>query len=151
MTRRIDYRYDESGLDNVILKYLPLCTDDDGEEVVTIPNINLLHATLTVEVASKQTGLLPKEIRLLRTEIGMTQAQVAEMVGRDSQTVGRWERGETPIDQAAEMVLRIEALKSLQADVDSMTALAKKTVPSSGDRPYLIDASDPSHYRPIAA
>jgi len=34
------------------------------------------------------------ELRRLRTEAGLTQAQVAELVGRDPNTIARWERGE---------------------------------------------------------
>lgn len=151
MTKQIDYRYDECGLDNVVLKDLPVCLDDDGDEVVTIPNVNLLHKTLVAQVAGKTTGLLPKEIRFLRTEMGVTQAQLGDMVGRDAQTVGRWERGETQIEKAHEMILRAAALEHCEMAVASMLELAQRTMPAVGDRPYLIDASDPSHYRPIAA
>jgi DNA-binding transcriptional regulator YiaG len=149
MTRLIDYRYDECGLDNVILKDLPACTDDDGDEVITIPNVNLLHKTLLVQVAGKETGLLPKEIRFLRTEMGLTQAQLGDLVGRDGQSVGRWERGEKPIEQAQEMVLRASALEYGKQEVASMMELARRSVPAAGAKPYFIDASDPAHYRPI--
>ena len=33
----IDYRYDECGLDNVILSGLTVVKDDDGDDVITIP------------------------------------------------------------------------------------------------------------------
>jgi DNA-binding transcriptional regulator YiaG len=149
MTRLIDYRYDESGLDNVVLKALPVCTDDDGDEVITIPNVNLLHTTLLVEVATKDGGLLPKEIRFLRTEMGLTQGQLGELVGRDAQSVGRWERGETPIEKAHEMIVRAAALEHTEQEVASMMELAQRTVPTAVSKPYLIDASDPNHYRPM--
>lgn len=119
MMRIIDYRYDECGLDNVILKDFPIVVDDAGEEVVMIANVGLLHRVLTCAVASKESGLKPKEIRFLRTEMGMTQAKLAAIVGRDTQTIGRWERGETPLDQTAEMVIRKHALE--HADGDSLT------------------------------
>lgn len=151
MTRRIDYRYDECGLDNVVLQNLPLCLDDDGEEVISIPNVNLLHSMLFVQVAGKDTGLAPKEIRFLRSEMGLTQAQLADMVGRDAQTIGRWERGETPIEKAHEMVLRKAALEHAHQEVQTMTELARKSVPSADGKPYLIDATDPEHYRLVAA
>jgi DNA-binding transcriptional regulator YiaG len=151
MTGRGDYRYDECGLDNVILKDFALCADDQGEETVTIPNVNLLHKILVAQVAAKETGLLPKEIRFLRTEMELTQAQLAQLVGRDAQTVGRWERGETPIEQAHEMILRTLAMEHTKVEVATMAEMAKRTVQAAGSQPYLIDASDPSDYRPIAA
>ncbi len=75
MTRLIDHRYDECGLDNVILKGLPVVVDDDGEEVITIPNVNMLHRVLAATVASKETGLQPKELRFLRTELGLNSSR----------------------------------------------------------------------------
>jgi DNA-binding transcriptional regulator YiaG len=151
MTKMIDYRYDECGLDNVVLKGLPVCTDDDGEEVITIPNVGILHQILVAQVASKDGGLVPKEIRFLRTEMGLTQAQLADVVGRDAQTIGRWERGETAIEKAHELVLRRLAIENSQREVATMKELADRTLLAAGDRPYLIDARDPSDYQPIAA
>lgn len=149
MTRLPDYRYDECGLDNVILKDLPVCMADDGEETVTIRNVNLLHKTLAAAVAAKPTGLVGKEIKFLRTEMEMTQAELGSMVGRDAQTVGRWERGETAIEQAHEMILRAAALEHTKHECATMMELAQKSVASSGEYPYVIDASDPNNYRPV--
>jgi DNA-binding transcriptional regulator YiaG len=152
MTRIIDYRYDECGLDNVILKNLRVVTDHAGEDAVTIPNVSTLHRVLTATVASKETGLQPKEIRFLRTELGLTQAQLAELVGKDSQTVGRWERGETPIEQSAEMVVRLHALQLTGGDeLPSMQDMARWTIKSASNPPFVINAEDPDHYRAIAA
>jgi len=151
MNRVVDYRYDECGLDNVILHDFTVCTDDAGEETVMIPHINELHRLLTQIVATKDSGLLPKEIRFLRTEMGLTQAQLATVVGKDAQTVGRWERGETAPEQSAEMVIRILALEHAGATVPPMDELARSTVMSSVEQPFRIDASNPEHYRPLAA
>ena len=148
--KTVDYRYEESGLDNVILKGLRAQTDDAGETVVNIPRINLLHKVLTHLVASKPSGLLPKEIRFLRTEMGLTQAELAERVGKDAQTIGRWERGETSPDQAAEMVIRARALEEAGGgNALTIDALAKMTVKSGAAPPFLIDARDPKRYRPM--
>jgi len=152
MTRSIDYRYDACGIDNVVLKGLPLVTDDEGEEVITIPNINLLHRVLTAQVASKETGLQPKELRFLRTQMELTQAQLAELVGRDVQTIGRWERGEHPIDKSAEIVIRAHALECARTGNPlRVDELARRTMSVAGQPPFMIDASDPDNYRPLAA
>ncbi|MGI8839696.1 MAG: helix-turn-helix domain-containing protein [Caulobacteraceae bacterium] len=148
--KTVDYRYDESGLDNVILKGLRAQTDDAGETVINIPRINLLHKVLTHAVASKSAGLLPKEIRFLRTELGHTQAELARLVGKDAQTVGRWERGETTPDQAAEMVIRARAIEHAGVKAaPAMEALAQMTVKSGASGPFLIDARNPKRYRPM--
>ncbi len=150
MNKLVEYRYDECGLDNVILRGLPVVTDDAGEEVVTIPNVNLLHRVLMAAVASKATGLQPKELRFLRTELGLTQAELAALVGKDTQTIGRWERGETSMEKSAEMVIRARALETARVDEFlSMDELARRSVQSAIQAPFLIDASDPNDYRSL--
>lgn len=148
MTRTIDYRYDECGLDNVILKGLSVVTDDEGEDIITIPNVALLHHVLMMEIASKDSGLQPKELRFLRTEFGMTQSQLAAMVGLDVQSIGRWERGENPIDKAAEIVIRAKALE-LTEGILQVEEIARRTLASASQRPFLIDASNPEEYKPM--
>lgn len=148
----IDHRYDACGLDNVILKGLRVFEADDGERVVRVPNIGLLHRVLTVAVASKESGLQAKELRFLRTEMGLTQAELAALVGREVQAIGRWERGENPIDRAAEIVVRTRALQHAEeASLPPIERVATWTIKTASEPPFLIDASDPDQYRPIAA
>lgn len=145
---RIDYRYDECGLDNVILKNLKVLTDDDGEDVITIPNVGLLHHVLMMEIASKESGMQPNELRFVRTEFGLTQAELAALVGRDVQTIGRWERGEHPMDKAAEIVIRAKVLETMESTL-KMEDLARRTLASASQPPFLIDACNPAEYKPI--
>ena len=119
-----------------------------------IPHVNKLHKLLTQAVASKATGLQPMEIRFLRTELGLTQAELARVVGKDAQTIGRWERGETAPHQSEEMVIRALALQTTSGTtaVPAMGELAGWTTRSADEPPFLVDASDPNNYRlPLAA
>lgn len=148
----IDYRYDECGLDNVVLKDLPVLLDDEGKAIVTIPHVNALHRVLTAMVATKTSGLQPKEIRFVRTEMELTQAQLAALVGKDVQTIGRWERGETPIERSAEIVIRARVLQTTgDKAIPSMEILSGWTLSSPSMPPFVIDASNPGAYQPIAA
>ena len=65
-------------------------------------NVVGLHKAIAAGIIKHASSISPKELRFLRTEIGMTQAELAMIVKKDHQTVGRWERGETIIDQNAE-------------------------------------------------
>lgn len=150
-TRLVDYHYDECGLENVVLKDFPVIVDDAGEEVISIPNVNRLHQVLVRAVASKSVGLQPSEIRFLRTEMGMSQAELAKIVGKDTQTIGRWERGETEIDKPAEIVIRLRAFEFIGGADFGIEEIAQRTVNSAVHPPILIDAHDPNDYRPIAA
>lgn len=148
----IDYRYDECGLDNVILKGLRVMKADDGEEVITIPNIGQLHRVLTLAVACKEGGLEPKELRFLRTEMGLTQAQLAALVGKEVQAIARWEKGANPTDKSAEIVIRARAMQqAAESALPPMEQLAEWTMSTAEERPFLIDARNPDQYERIAA
>jgi transcriptional regulator with XRE-family HTH domain len=148
----IDYRYDECGLENVIIRGMEVRTDDSGEEVYSIPNIVGLHKVIAHCVITRAHGILPDELRFLRTEMGLTQAELAQIVKKDQQTIGRWERGEKPVDPNAEMVIRIIAAEKLGINPEMpMEAIAASCIPSAKFKAIEIDGSDPDQYRPIAA
>lgn len=150
--KMIDYRYDECGLDNVVIHNMRVIVDDAGEETYCIPNITSLHKVIAAALINRRHGLLPKELRFLRTELGMTQAELGQLVKKDHQTIGRWERGETAIDENAEMVIRMRAAEVLEIPRDvGIDELARRCVPSATIEPIEIDASDPAHYRRLAA
>ncbi len=150
--RHITYRYTECGLDNVTIHGMPICTDDVGEEVYCIQNIVGLHKVIAYCIITGVHGLRPEELRFLRTEMGLTQAELAEIVKKDHQTIGRWERGEKPIDQNAEYVIRTIAAERLEIDPKlSFQELARRCVPSAEAKTIEIDGSNPDEYRLLAA
>jgi len=149
---RLDYRYDECGLDNVILVGLEVCQDDEGEDVITIRNINALHRAIADGIARKTSGINGRELRFLRTELGLTQAELASAISKDVQTVGRWERGEYPMDPTADTVIRMLVFQHIAGaeQVPAVEQMAKWAVASSGEPPFRIDATDPENWRPLA-
>ena len=155
-SREESFHYSACGLDNVYLVNLPKDIDRAGHQTITIPNVNDLHQLLQFEVATKEGTLNQKEVRFLRVELGLTQAQLARLVHKDGQTVGRWERGETQIDGTSETLFRAFALEQLFAggeagltrpSIQDLTELVNHEL--SGD-PYRIEASDPDAYRRAA-
>lgn len=144
------FRYTLCGLDNVLLVGLTLKTDHADQDIINIPNVRKLHKLITQLLAEKPTGLAPNELRFLRTELGLTQAQLAKVVHKDHQTVGRWERGETPLDPAAETIIRMLVLETAEAR-PSVEEISKRAVPGADAWQIAIDASDPTSYRKIAA
>lgn len=146
----MDYQYTESGLDNVIIRGMPAIVDDAGEEVYSFRNVVGLHKAIAACIIKHASGISPKELRFLRTEISMTQAELAMIVKKDHQTVGRWERGDTIIDQNAEALIRLLAAEKLEIDDDESVAdVARRCVPSAEVQVILIDGSDPENYRPV--
>lgn len=100
------YQYVESGLNNVFISGINPMIDDEGDEVVTIHAINVLHAEIARGIIESDGGINGAELRFLRTEMGLTQSGLGTLLSVDGQTVGRYERGDTPIDPTAETLLR---------------------------------------------
>ena len=147
-----EYRYTECGLENVIIKDASFLKDDRGEEVVCIPNINGLHMAITRSILLRQSGMTGAELRFIRTEMGLTQAELADLVHREPLAISRWERGERPIDSNAEALMRLLAMEKLELkDGMSVQDLSKWCIPSADQKPIAIDGSDPDNYQPIAA
>ena len=146
------YHYTECGLDNVLIEGIRISTDDADDEVLTIPNVRGLHRLLARMVLRHPHGILPKELRFLRTEMGMTQAELAALVKKDHQTVGRWERGETPIEPNAEFVVRMIARERLSIGDDvGAEQMAGWCVPTAPAVTIEIDGRDPDNYKPLLA
>lgn len=144
------YRYTESGLDNVEILNMPVVSDDAGGKVYEVPNVNGLHKLIAHCIVTSKGSMSGKELRFIRTEMGLTQAELAELVKKDHQTVGRWERGDTSVDQNAEFLIRMLAADKLGLDLKmSVEDVARRCVPSAKFRIIAIDGSDPTNYRPM--
>jgi transcriptional regulator with XRE-family HTH domain len=143
------YLYTECGLDNVFIEGVNFVVDDMGEETISVPNINGLHHAIATGIVAKKSSLTGRELRFLRTEMGMTQAELALTVHREPLSISRWERGEVAeIDPNAESLIRLLAKETLGLEVDaSVREIAGWSVPSALTPPLLIDGSDTDNYR----
>jgi putative zinc finger/helix-turn-helix YgiT family protein len=106
-TRSENYRYDASGLPNIVLVDIPVsrCAEC-GHEEVHISNIEGLHRALALAVVRKRERLTPAEIRFLRKYLGLSGADFAQHIGVSAETVSRWEQGRTAMGQTADRFLR---------------------------------------------
>jgi transcriptional regulator with XRE-family HTH domain len=81
--------------------------------------------------------------------MGMTQSELAELVHRDIQSVGRWERNETVLEPTIDILLRQLAAErlwlALEGSITSLSQLARHTATQSqitidwtpdAERPY---------------
>ncbi len=137
------YHYTECGLNNVIIEGLSVVLDDEGDEVVEIPFINDLHRAIASGIVLHDQGISGAELRFLRSEMGMTQAELASLVHKDKQTVGRWERTEWEIDSTSETIIRKLAVEKLSLDVDDgIDVLSQKSIATAHEQPISIIAND---------
>ena len=152
MAKKKVYRYTECGLDNVVIEGLEVVHDDAGELVYVIPNVNGLHCAIADSIVWRQGGMTGEELRFLRTELGLTQAELAATVHRDHQSIGRWERGECPMEGAAETIVRLLSIEQLGLDpAKELSEISSRCVPTATPWRHVIDGHDPKHYRSRAA
>jgi len=142
------YHYTECGLDNVVLEGVIRVEDADGEETIYIPRINQLHKVIAKGIINRPTGMSGKELRFLRTEMGMTQAQLAELLHRDVQSIARWEKGEVEIDGNAETVVRLLAGEKLGIEREGgVEEMARRSIPRAGSREIVIERTNDDGFR----
>ncbi len=146
------HHYTECGLMNVYISGIAIEIDDDGDEIVTIPGIHALHKIIAIGIVSHPKGISSDELRFLRSEMGLTQAELADLVHRDKQSIGRWERGEVEIDSASETLIRRMAIEKLTLPVDlGIDELSRRSVPTASRQVIAIRRAEHDHYELMAA
>lgn len=100
------YHHTECGLDYVYLV--------DGFEViktaygpaVQVENASKLDRAIALAVVRRQSRLTGQEARFLRGLMDMTQAELGQALGKDAQTVARWEKGKTEMPPTEDIAIR---------------------------------------------
>jgi len=115
-----DYRYTESGLENVVLEKAPVYVcPDHGVQAVTLQNVQGIHEAIAAALLKLKRPLRGVEMRFLRKHRAWSQAGLACRLGVTEVTVSRWETEAPPIGIANEQRLRLlfvnpEAFAALQ-------------------------------------
>lgn len=146
------YHYTECGLDNVFIEGIKMVEDHAGEANVTVLAIGLLHQVIAESIVRLPSKMSGKELRFLRTEMGLTQEKLADILKVTLLTISRWEREETSIKDTAEMLIRLMAVERLDLNVAlNVDEVSAKVTLSPKKDPIRIDGSDPKHYHLLAA
>lgn len=120
------YQYLGCGLDNIHLRNgYEMRRTESGSEVVWIDDVKGLHRAIAQCVCDLARPLSAKEFKFLRKELDLSQRQVATMLCIDEQTVSLWERGNSPINPAAEMLLRLLMKETLSGNAEVKGALER--------------------------
>lgn len=119
------YHYKESGLTNVYLMNGYTLETYDGEEYVSIENVEGLWKAIGLNLITSQKTLSPREIRFLRTQMGRTQAELAQLLRVDDQTIARWEKGLSRMPGPADVALRMLFLGSPVAQPEGRKVLVR--------------------------
>lgn len=106
------YHYKECGLSNIYLLNGFELEEHDGEQYVSIHDVNGLWKAIGFNIVTKKKVLTPKEIRFLRSQMEKTQNEIAAFLRVDDQTVARWEKGKVKLSGPADIALRAMYLAS---------------------------------------
>ena len=115
------YHYKECGLPYVYLTNGFTINKVEGEEFVSIDNLYELHALIGRNILSQARPITHQEIKFIRIELNMSQKALSNLLGVDTQTVARWEKGQSAIPRTADVTLR--ALYAELNDDDSQIGL----------------------------
>ncbi len=129
-TSRGDYKYLESGLDNVIICNVEMIKCDCGMESALIKGILALHEAIANCLLDKETHLTGKEIKFLRKEMGLKGKVFANLVGIDNATLSRWENNKSRPSARADRLIRfLYATKMKPEKAEEIASITYKVSP----------------------
>ncbi|MCO5054648.1 helix-turn-helix domain-containing protein [Thermomonas sp.] len=121
------YHYTECGLDDVYLIGGYEVEKTPYGEAVSVKNADELHEVIGFHLAIDRKVLAGKELRFLRNQMGLTQAELGRRLGQTSQSVARWEKQDIcDSNTSAELLVRLLYLDHLGKMPKSITALLEK-------------------------
>ncbi len=107
------YHYTDCGLSNVYLQSGYHVETFEGEEYISFEDIDGLHQAIGHHLTAKKKLLTGEEFRFFRNEFNQSRRALGEMLGVDQQTIGRWEKGESPVPRWADATIRQLYLESI--------------------------------------
>lgn len=102
------YHYTECGLDDVYLESgFQVSRDAEYGDLVSVQDALGLHRVIGMHIIQTKKVLNGKEVRFLRKEMDLTQAELASLLGVTDQSVARWEKDQAPLRPPAASLLRV--------------------------------------------
>lgn len=127
-----DYDYAISGLNNVVLKGIPVSNCPHcGEEEIGIPNPFELQELLSQIIARQPQRLKPEEIRYLRTYLEFSGIEFSKVIAVTPETVSRWENGHEKMSVMSERFLRLLVIVKRKPVPEQSILLRLATEPST--------------------
>ncbi|MDH5302021.1 MAG: helix-turn-helix domain-containing protein [Gammaproteobacteria bacterium] len=101
------YHYTSCGLRNIWLRNGFVMKETSYGHGVAIHDVEGLHKAIGLNLVQNKPHLSGAEIRFLRKELDMPQAQLAAMLGVSENTIRGWEKHRGKITKPAERLLRM--------------------------------------------
>lgn len=114
--RKEALHYTDCGLDNIFLQNGYEVENLDGDEYVTITDIDGLHKAIGLHIVLRKKAPTAREMRFLRTEMALSQVELGQKLGVSDQTIARWEKGHTDVPGTAVFAFKVLYVFSLIPD-----------------------------------
>lgn len=137
--------YRACGLEGIYLLNGYTIEEHEGEQHTSVTKMEELHQAIGHHLVTRRKGLSPKEIRFLRNTMDLTQAELAERLGNNAQSVARWEKGECEVPGASEKLLRLVYLAHFMSDDE--LELLRNFINSALDDLDALDETQPTQAR----
>lgn len=118
------YHYTECGLSNVFLRNGFEVSEFEGEECYAVHDTEALHKAIGLEILNKTTLLNGEEIRFLRKECGLSQKDLADILGVKDQSVANYEKEVTKQLKSSDLIIRLQYAAHIQSEAN-VTSLQK--------------------------
>ncbi len=116
------YHYTECGLKNVYLMNGFKVQDTPYGEGVSIKDVPGLHKTIADNLVDNKRHLTGPEFRFIRKKLELSQKQVAEILGFDTQTVASWEK-RARVVKWADRLIRVLYRECRDGDAELIRAI----------------------------
>jgi DNA-binding transcriptional regulator YiaG len=146
------YQYAESGLDNVYLENGFTIHKTPYGEGVSIQNTAGLHKAIGKWLVARPVPLNGAELRFLRTEMELTQRDLAGIIGATEQTLRLWEKGRGKFfPGSADRLLRALYCEFLGGDVHIRKMLERLADLDRLENAAACFSKTNSSWKPMAA
>jgi putative transcriptional regulator len=105
--------YPESGLDNVVLRNVPVWECANGHQDVQIPDAVQLHQLLAEIIVTQATPLRGREVRFLRKHLGYSARDFSALVGMNHVHLSRLENDKRQMPRKFEVLIRLFGAQAL--------------------------------------
>lgn len=120
------YRFEESGLENVILAGIEVDVCEKCGESPRIPQLDDLMDTIAAALVSKPFELAGKEVRFLRKSMGANIEDFARKLGVDRSHLSRVENGSLAVSRQTDRLVRTLVLLHRPELLDKLSGLGNR-------------------------
>ena len=99
-------KYSGCGLDDIYLTGGYELVKTPYGDGISIHYLDGLHRAIGKNLVTQKKELSGKELRFLRKEMDLTQAELGRFIGLSSQQIARWEKAQSAISGPADYLLR---------------------------------------------